>query len=257
MSFESDTRINRYKDPKVIGPGVHYSIHSLVEEAVLQALNTVENPDVAVYAERSFMLAVGYIDHTQRTFACHRCRAHIQEFVASRPLEKIVAKYATNPVGAAQELSIWAYDLHNNANRYAGRPSENYDDMAEFFRSGEVCNEDCGDMNPQFTLQSTIKPQSMSQELVVAKESTNSPAVVPSPQKTETVPRTTKIRIIGDAPPKSPQIEVSKEVIALALGSKPPAASKVIIASQSDVSVTKVRGFVVMGDGDSLRSQLK
>lgn len=146
MSLSSPkSRINRYKDPKVIGPGVYYSMHSLVELSVSRAQDTVENKDAMKYAIKAFDLAIGYIMHIQDNFPCMKCRVHIQEFSTKHPLDVITKKFQNDPVGATQELSIWAYDLHNNANRQANNPNENYEDVVEFFRNGgAVCNDECG-----------------------------------------------------------------------------------------------------------------
>lgn len=129
--------LSRYKNPKIVGAGIWYCIHMLVENAV----NSRDPND--------FNLAYKYIVTIRDNFPCLVCKRHIEMFCEAHPLEDFKARYSDGKMVEEPKyeyLSKWAYDLHAQANQITNsKYNESYDDVVDFFRSNEACVEDdCG-----------------------------------------------------------------------------------------------------------------
>ena len=130
------SRLKRYKNPKIIGPGVWWAGHQACEDAVVAA-------DVA-----SFEFAFRYITMLRAKFACLDCRNHIEAFCLASNPEIYRPTYDANgkivKPHDAQGLASWFHALHSVADREAGVPTEDYGDVMTFFRTDAgVCPEDC------------------------------------------------------------------------------------------------------------------
>jgi hypothetical protein len=151
MSSQTPTRLARYKNPKIVGPGVWYSMHLLAETAA-------ESGNV-----NDFNLAYLFIKSISDNFPCMICRNHMNEYAKVNPLEKF--KSVVNPDGTktssdANGLAVWVYELHNNATRntQSNHQPEDYGGVMRFFRSSDgVCDEDCGNDEHDEDLQSLEK----------------------------------------------------------------------------------------------------
>ena len=132
------SELKRYVNPKVIGPGVWYSLHFLSQDAaVTKNIN-------------DFNLAYIYFDRIRNGFPCLKCRDHIAEFCQVDPPEKFKPEIDPNGKIVRQPdfegFALWIYTLHSAANRNSGSKSEEkYTDVINFFRNkAEVCDSDCG-----------------------------------------------------------------------------------------------------------------
>jgi hypothetical protein len=124
----------RYKEPRTVGPGIWYSIHMLVENAVKS-----RDPN-------DFNLAYKYIITIKENFPCLKCKRHIDEFWDNNSPESYKARYHEGKMVEEPKyefLSVWAYDLHVSANKHTkSKGNVPYDDVIDFFRSNEACTDD-------------------------------------------------------------------------------------------------------------------
>lgn len=94
-----------YKDitnPKYVGPGVWYVIHSVAYYA-----NTLAD-------QKNAIKTITFIcDH----FPCPKCRKHAQEYIKENPMENYLMKQVKD-VKETKELSlfIWTWKFHNAVN---------------------------------------------------------------------------------------------------------------------------------------------
>lgn len=126
------SRLRRFKDPKIIGPGVWWMGHQSCADAVKSG--TYED----------YVDAYKTLHKIRTKFPCGTCVAHIEEYCSHKPLEF----YKPDPTKAhdAKGLALWFYELHNNANRFTGNESEDYENVETFFETEEgFCEEDCGE----------------------------------------------------------------------------------------------------------------
>lgn len=155
------SRLARYKDPRVIGPGVWYSLHLLAEEAVKTG------------NLRDFNLAYLYTVKIKDNFACITCRNNIQAYDKENPLENFKPLFDADGKMTkkqdSQGLALWIYDLHRNANTHAEqhlgpgkkKHNEDYGDVMRFFRNDGVCEEaNCEGENED------IPPQDLQESVV-------------------------------------------------------------------------------------------
>jgi hypothetical protein len=134
------SRLARYKNRRVIGPGTWYVGHLVCEQAV-------ESGTLS-----DFQVAYGVIDTLRHRFACLNCRHHIEEYCRAYPPE--IFRPVVNTAGITQRqhdssgLALWFYGLHQAANRSANNPGEAYEDVINFFRGDEVCSTECEEEEP-------------------------------------------------------------------------------------------------------------
>jgi hypothetical protein len=136
--MDSNKGLLRYKKPNIVGPGIWYSIHVLVENAC-----TTRDPN-------DFNLAYKYIITIKDNFPCLKCKKHFEDYFKEHSPEGFKALYSDgkmieNP--KYEFLSKWAYNLHNNVNAITeSKNSVSYEEVIEFFRDIEACTEsDCNE----------------------------------------------------------------------------------------------------------------
>jgi len=147
------SRLKRYKNPKIIGPGVWWAGHQACEDAVVDG-------DI-----QSFEFAFRYVTMVKTKFGCLECRRHIEAFWSAsnpeiyRPIYDAQGKLTR--AHDAQGLASWFYALHSNANRHAKTSTEDYTDVMAFFRSDAgICPEDCTKDHDESDLDLTSQPPS-------------------------------------------------------------------------------------------------
>lgn len=136
------SRLERYSNPRVIGPGVWWLIHALCGKAV----KTGEKED--------FIMAYLLIKFIRDNFPCKNCREHIQIFCEKNPIENF--KYGEEKEYDSKGLFHWSYLLHSNANSYTGKENEDYDDVLQYFLEDNVC-QDCGEDEIPFKKEEILK----------------------------------------------------------------------------------------------------
>jgi hypothetical protein len=92
-------------DPKYVGPGVWFMIHSVA----YRALNEKEKEGF-----RRIMVLLS------ETFPCSVCRNHIQEYIKQHPIEQYwnIIDVSGRPIG----MFKWSVDFHNTVNKRLEKP---------------------------------------------------------------------------------------------------------------------------------------
>jgi hypothetical protein len=127
------SRLSRYKNRLIIGPGVWYLCHLLAEKAAL-------DPD----SKEKFDAAYVALDTLRENFICLECRKHMEEFCIKTKPEQFLKTSSGkhDSIGFAR----WVFDLHEGANQHAKKSSEKYEDVSFFFRSSDTfCSSSCED----------------------------------------------------------------------------------------------------------------
>lgn len=110
--------VNDIHNPKYIGPGVWWFLHSLASEiknsndipCVLFAINTIS-----------------------RKFTCIICRDHFNKFKKNDPPEQYI--------NSLDGLFIWTWKCHNNANKLSGKNIVDYQTAYNiFYKQDNSCN---------------------------------------------------------------------------------------------------------------------
>ena len=165
METQTKTRLFRYKDPKIVGPGVWWVGHMLCETAVLD--NTVN----------SFILAYKFIVAIKENFPCIMCRDHIHEYCEKYDPSNFKPLYDAEgnltEKHDAEGLALWFYNLHNSANEHSkSQGTEDYDDVVKFFRTDEgECDakEDCGSVPTEVVKEYSLSAPETKHELAEIK----------------------------------------------------------------------------------------
>lgn len=125
-------RLQRYKDPQVIGSGVWYLMHLAAEEAAFERSPT------------KLRFAGELLGLVRAKFACAKCRKHCEDYCVKHPYQGLIER------NDYEAFSRWVYDFHYLANSFRKDvPAEKYEDVTHFFRSDEsTCHEDCGGRTP-------------------------------------------------------------------------------------------------------------
>ena len=130
------SQLKRFNDPAVIGPGVWWSGHMLCEGAVVSQ------------DWKDYEIAYAYIQKIRQKFTCLSCRHHIEAYCVTDPLERFAP--LANILPNFQGLALWFHGLHSNADKFADKANEDYDNVKEFFRTDEAtCSMGCGSSEPQ------------------------------------------------------------------------------------------------------------
>ena len=108
----------RNKDPKVIGPGVWWMLHTLA----INNCNTIEEK----------VAFVNIINTISYKFPCENCRKHLQDFIKIDPPEAWA-------VSTDKNLFQWTWKAHNNANRNKNVPDFPYEEALRLY----TINSDC------------------------------------------------------------------------------------------------------------------
>lgn len=122
-------------NPKYIGPGVWYNIHTQAKKACM-------NGDYN--SKKAF---IDLMDYYQKNFTCMNCRSHIEEYISNHPFDtywKIIDKDKNKDIG----LFKWSWEFHNAVNRRIGNPVMDWETAYGLYFGGEegvgVCSADCG-----------------------------------------------------------------------------------------------------------------
>ena len=124
-----DSTINLIGDPKYIGPGVWYLIHTKAKEATSD--KTIEE-----FIDLMYML--------EEKFACKNCRKHIGQYIDNHSFDDLI--HLTNEDGTRIGMFKWAWLFHNAVNTRIGKPYVEWETAVEmFYKEQEVCSKKCED----------------------------------------------------------------------------------------------------------------
>src|SRR5438132_6466659 len=103
-------------NPKIIGPGTWYMLHSQTAEA-----NSNED----------MLDCIKTIDRIKKLFPCLKCRKHFNEFCEKDPPQRHIRD--------KEDLFKWTWRAHRNANELAGSSSITYEEAKKLYFNPDVC----------------------------------------------------------------------------------------------------------------------
>jgi hypothetical protein len=118
---------SRIHDPKYIGPGIWFSLHTL------GAMSKTKE-------QKRF--AVEYIRYLQQNFPCGDCKGHFGNYIQTHPLETIIND------NNEESLFLWIFNFHNAVNHRLKKPQASYEDIKNiYYTNSEFCMSDCSSDN--------------------------------------------------------------------------------------------------------------
>lgn len=119
-------------DPKYIGPGTWYTIHSTAKRA----------GDSGDYNTKKEF--VNLMEHLKTSFVCTTCRKHIGEYMDAHPFNTywiMIDPKTKKDIG----LFKWSFDFHNAVNQRLGYPIMDWDTAYNiYYDESSVCDLNCG-----------------------------------------------------------------------------------------------------------------
>jgi hypothetical protein len=120
------TRIDRYNNPQLIGPGVWFCIHLLCCKAVEK--ETLESFKAAYDFLHIIKDKFPFVDRDQLN----------QYYTITDPIERFLPVYDKSGVLLqhfnSSGLSFWAYNLHRHINSLGNIFNEEYTDIVRFYK---------------------------------------------------------------------------------------------------------------------------
>jgi hypothetical protein len=118
--------INVNGDPKIVGPGVWFTIH-------IQAKEAVTNHKIEQFIQ--------YMELLARQFGCMNCRKHIRSYIDNHPINDF--RTMTNEKGDRIGMFKWSWMFHNAVNTRINKPYLEWDTAWEMYNSDNSCNDNC------------------------------------------------------------------------------------------------------------------
>lgn len=142
----SQSSITLPTDPKLIGPGVWFTIHRTAKRAT---------------NESSKKCFVELMNDLAEKFPCPKCRNHIQQYLAENPIKafwdlkrKNMQKPDVSSVSGVGEdaneeigMFTWAWNFHNAVNSRLDKPYVDFDTAWNLYTDSgiSVCTKGCGE----------------------------------------------------------------------------------------------------------------
>lgn len=122
--------MSKLSDPRIIGPGVWYSIHLMARNAT--TLDKKED-------------FIDYMEDLAESFPCMNCRKHIQAYLADNPFEPFMDMY--NDKGEDIGMFKWSWMFHNTVNARLAKPIMDWNTAWHLYEqdSDMICSQDCGE----------------------------------------------------------------------------------------------------------------
>lgn len=122
--------VNRFADPKVIGPGEWIVIHTLAFNA--------KTPEEKKSFCRNFRLIIN-------TFRCSNCRQHAIAYIESNPPE-IHARIIVEKGHEDTTMFRYTWEFHNTVNKRLGKPKMSWEQAYKEYSNPTdmFCNTHCG-----------------------------------------------------------------------------------------------------------------
>lgn len=130
MSYESQSEhddINILSDPKVVGPGVWWLIHTYARDSI---------------DEQKVNKFIEFMNFLRENFACKNCRKHINQYMTLHPFDDL--KQLKNQEGRLIGMFKWAWLFHNAVNTRIGKSYIEWETAVNmFYHDTEVCSKNC------------------------------------------------------------------------------------------------------------------
>ena len=122
--------VQRYTNPKVIGPGMWIDIHTM-------ARNVKDWHDKKAFEK--------HMQRLRTTFPCSTCRQHLNEYMDTHPLQPYWTKLDPQ-TGKDIGLFEWTYLFHNAVSTRLGKPHMDWDTAKALYDpDSDVCSAECQD----------------------------------------------------------------------------------------------------------------
>jgi hypothetical protein len=108
---------SRLHDPKYVGPGIWFSIHTLSANA--KTPKEKEN-------------VIKQIRILQENFPCQECKTHFGKYLLNHPPEETIRD--TNE----DSLFLWTVNFHNSVNYRLGKPQISYEEAKSIFMNASI-----------------------------------------------------------------------------------------------------------------------
>jgi hypothetical protein len=110
-----------FADPKIIGPGAWFKIHTDAIGAITPAL------------KEAFVIN---INATCNNFRCKKCQMHFRKFIDSHPLRA----YSNIRDEHGRDIGFfkWSWELHNQVNKFLNKPQPGLDEAYRFYLDSEA-----------------------------------------------------------------------------------------------------------------------
>lgn len=136
-SYESQYEhedINVLSDPKVVGPGVWWLVHTYAKDSI---------------DTQKIKKFIDFMNFLRENFSCKNCRKHINQYMDLHPFDDL--KNLKNQEGRLIGMFKWSWLFHNAVNTRIGKPYIEWETAVNmFYNETEVCSKNCeeaGDSN--------------------------------------------------------------------------------------------------------------
>jgi hypothetical protein len=113
-------------DPKIIGPGTWFTIHTMA-----MACGDIE----------ACTYFIQFVKVIIDSFPCNQCRLHALKFLQENPPEEYIDEF--NDLGEQIGMFKWTWVFHNNANKLTGKPLLSYSEAWRLYSEQSLCRGDC------------------------------------------------------------------------------------------------------------------
>ena len=127
MSSTNNNRVSLPTNPRIIGPGAWYAIHTMAMSC--------EDTD-------SCLFFIQFLKAMIESFPCEKCRIHAMKFIEQNPPEKYL--HITNDIDEQIGMFKWTWELHNSANKGLRKPIISFSEAWTLYSEPPICVEDCG-----------------------------------------------------------------------------------------------------------------
>lgn len=131
MASSDNKTLGACKDPKYIGPGCWFTLHTMAAHATTPEL-------MKFYA--------WFIRLFCKEFRCANCAGHCQDYMKKNPPEKYF--HIKNSKGRYVGCLRHSVDFHNTANTFLRKPTYDYETVENFYiypSDDDICEEGCGE----------------------------------------------------------------------------------------------------------------
>lgn len=115
----------KISDPKKVGPGIWYLIHS-------RSLKTVTMAQKQAYAQ--------FVQETVTDIRCEDCKGHALKYIQNNPMHPY---FNVKDVKTGAEIGCfkWSFLFHNDVNRRLGKHELDFDTAFMLYANAEACKE--------------------------------------------------------------------------------------------------------------------
>lgn len=126
MSSNDTDKNSLPTDPRIIGPGAWFTIHTMAMSC--------EDLD-------SCLFFIQFVKAIVESFPCEKCRIHAIKFIDRNPPERYL--HITNDIDEHIGMFKWSWKFHNFANEGLNKPSISFAEAWRLYSESTICSGDC------------------------------------------------------------------------------------------------------------------